>query len=209
MLIIFDMDGTLIEHRNTWLELHRRLGTEKEGMRATEEWLTKDYDKLVDIVIHNMWKGKLAQPFLDLIDEARLMTGAKETIDELKRRGFEVALITTAPKLLMERVMQDLGIEHGVANHLEIKDGKITGRSRHDDGTTMFPVRDNDKVPSAEKLCQELGSTMEDVVAVGDGPSDRTLFDAAGTSIAFNAHQTILADHNVEGTDLRKILDYL
>lgn len=211
-LILFDMDGTIFEHTNFWLELHKRLGTETEGRKATEEWLHADYDRLIDIVIHRLWKGKPAQPFLDLIAETRYLPGVEATIRALKARGYAIAMITSGPEQLLARAMEELGIEHGVANRLDIADGLITGESRNADGSTMWPVTADGKIAAAERLCADLGFRMEDAVAVGDGRNDLPLFEAVGMSIAFNAHDGELkraATHIVEGNDLSRILGFL
>jgi len=209
-LVIFDMDGTIFEHENFWLELHKRLGTLDEGKKATDEWLRKDFAKLVDIVVHNLWKGKPAQPYLDLVNEARYLPGVKETVTELHKRGYKTAIITAGPSQLMERAKRELGIDLGYASTLEIKDGIITGRSRHDDGSPMF--LELEKHLSAEKLCDGLGITLHEAVAVGDSHNDLPLFRKAGMSIAFNTQDNELrcaATHHVEGNDLRNILKYL
>ncbi len=211
-LILFDMDGTLFEHKNIWLELHKRLGTWEAGEKATQEWLYKDYERLVDIVIHALWKGKPAQPFLDLVAETRYVPGAEATVRALKARGHEIALISSGPTHLLQRAMDELGIEHGIANRLDIEDGIITGKSRNDDGSTMWPVQADRKVPAAERLCEELGFRLEECVAIGDERNDLPLFESVGMSIAFNAHDAELkkaATRIVEGNDLRMILEFL
>jgi len=210
-LIILDMDGTVFHHKNLWLELHKRLGTLDEGEKATREWLYKDYDKLVDIVIHHLWKGKPAQPYLDLVAEAEYLPGAKEAVAALKQKGYAIALISSGSDLLVKRAMDELGIAYGAGNHLDIADDIITGRSQHADGTTMWLVRD-DKRLVAERFCAEAGCTLADAVAVGDERNDLALFTAVGTSIAFNDAPDELkeaATHVVEGDDLRMILKYL
>lgn len=210
-LVIFDMDGTIFAHKNFWLELHKRLGTWNEGKQATEEWLHKDFGKLIDIVIHNLWKGKPAQPYLDLVAEAEYLPGVKEAVKDLRARGYTIAIITSGPSLLMERAKKELGIDLGVASVLEVKDGAITGRSRHDDGSPMFLEEENDKAHDAELLCRKLGITLKDAVAVGDGRNDIPLFKAVGMSIAFNTKNDDVrkaATHHVEGNDLRKILGH-
>lgn len=211
-LVIFDMDGTLFESKNLWLDLHKELGTLDEGKRATEKLFYNDYEQLIDVVIHNLWKGKPAQPFLDLIASAEYLPGVEEGMKELKRKGYLLAIISSGPDLLVERAKRELGIEYGFGNHLELKEGLISGRSRYDDGKTMFPVGGKKKVPIAEELCAELGYTMKEVTAVGDGQSDIELFRRAGRSIAFNnPHKELkrIATHVVEGNDLRRILEYL
>ncbi len=210
-LVILDMDGTVFRHKNLWLELHRRLGTFEEGRKATEEWLHRDYAKLVDVVIHGLWKGKPAQPFLDLIEEAEYLPGAEEAVRAMHAKGYVVALVSSGSDLLVERAKRELGIAHGVGNRLDIADGIITGRSRDATGATLWPVRD-DKVPAAERLCRECGCRMADAVAIGDGKNDRSLFRTVGTSIAFNDAPEELkaaATHVVDGKDLRGILRFL
>jgi len=211
-LVILDMDGTVFEHKNLWAALHKAYGTHEEGVKATEELLYTDYAKLIDIVIHNLWKGKPAQPYFDLIASVKYLPGVKETIKELHMRGYKVAIITSGPDLLLERAKRELGIDLGFANTLEVKDGIVTGRSRHDDGSSMWPVQVDNKVPLAERLCETLKISLHDVAAVGDERNDLPLFKAVGVSIAFNTRNAELiaaATHQVEGNDLRKILPLL
>lgn len=211
-LVILDMDGTLFEHKDVWLELHKVYGTRKEGWKATKKWLYTDYAKLVDIVVHNLWKGKPAQPYFDLMAADKYLPGVKETIKELHQRGYTVAIITSGPDLLLERAKRELGIDLGFANTLEIKNGVVTGRSRHDDGSSLWPVGADNKVPLAEQLCRKLRISLNDVVVIGDEQNDLPLFKVAGISIAFNTKNEALivaATHHVKGHDLRAILPLL
>jgi phosphoserine phosphatase len=75
----------------------------------------------------------------------------------------------------------ELMLDFVAANHLEIVDGKITGR-------VIGPVIDHaGKAKALRDFAHQAGVPMEQTVAVGDGANDIDMLAAAGLGIAFNA----------------------
>ena len=84
-LICFDMDGVIFEHKNFWLELHKALGTLEEGKKLTEKHLHTNYAKLVEEVVHKLWKRKDAAPYYHLIKSISYLPGVKEVFSEINK----------------------------------------------------------------------------------------------------------------------------
>ena len=70
-LICFDMDGVFLKERNVWMELHKAFGTEEKGKEYTERYLHSGYETLVQKVVRELWKGKDATPYCDLITSTK------------------------------------------------------------------------------------------------------------------------------------------
>ena len=78
-LLCFDLDGVIFEGCNFWLKLHKVYGTYEQGSKLTEKYLFSNYDKLVKEVIQ-LWKGKDARPYHNLIDSLKYHAGVKEVL---------------------------------------------------------------------------------------------------------------------------------
>lgn len=214
-VVFLDMDGVIFTHageKNFWLALHEAYGTLAEGREATEQLLYTDYDRLVDTVVHKLWKGRSAAPYQQLLKSAAYLPGVREGVRELQRRGFTLAIITSGPHELLERAQRELGITKGVANRLDIAEGVITGLSRDRTGNTLWPVRADNKVPFAEQICADLGEHLSESFMIGDDLNDVPLFKRVGTSIAFNTDRPELiaaATHHVPGNDFRNVLPFI
>lgn len=93
--IVFDMDGVIFQHNNFWIELHKAFNTLEEGMKLTKKYIKTDYLKLVKEVIGRLWKGKPSKIYLDLINSQEYNPHAHEAIDELKKRGYKIIIISS------------------------------------------------------------------------------------------------------------------
>ncbi len=206
-LLCFDMDGVIFEHKNFWMELHKALGTEREGRKLTRKYLHSDYEMLVKEVVEKLWKGKPAEPYYQLIKRIRYNSGVKEVFEIIKKEGWFSALISSGPIDLARRAQYELGIDHIFANELVIRDGRITGGF-------AWPIAAGyeKKVEIVEHLAEDLEVDLSEVVFVGDSIIDIEAFKSVGMSIAFNCKNKELkkaARYVVEGMDLRKILPLL
>ncbi len=206
-LVCFDMDGVLFEHRNFWMELHRSFGTEKEGQILTEKFLHRDYARLVEEVVARLWKGKDARPFFRLVESISYLPGVQAVFQEVKKRGWLTAIISSGSMHLARRAQHDLGVDFIYANDLVIKDGKVSGEF-------LWPIGSGreKKAEIIKHLCADLGFSLQDVIYVGDDLTDLEAFKLVGRSIAFNSRSSELkkaATYVVEDHDLRKVLPFL
>jgi phosphoserine phosphatase len=206
-LICFDMDGVLFKDSNFWIELHKKFGTWEEGKKLTEKYLYNDYEKLVQEVVHKLWKGKDAKPYYELVDSFEYMPGVDEVFKFLKEKGFMTAIISTSSIDVARRVQKEFCVDHIYANELIIRDGVVAGEF-------VWPMGagNQKRVEIIKSLCDDLGISSSECIYVGDSESDVEACGVVGKSIAFNSSSEELkevATHVVESSNLSDILTHL
>ena len=203
-LVAFDMDGVLFTHKNFWLELHKILGTHKEGAALTRKYLKTDYARLVREVPGRLWKGKDSKPYFELVASMAYEPHAKEVLIELKKRGYTIAVISSGPKHAALRLQEECGIDHFHTHDLVVgKDGRFTGEYRYE-GWWL------DKTAQLKEFCENAGCTMKEAVFVGHDENDILALQAAGFGIAYRAEQDeVNAASDLAIDDLRQLLGIL
>ena len=130
----------------------------------------------------------------DLLAEVELTPGARELVAELQSRGWPLALVSGGFAEVVEPLAAALGIEHVLANRLEVSDGRLTGRVVGD------VVDRAGKERALRQFAERLGVPLEHTVAIGDGANDLDMLRAAGLGIAFNAKPLVCAEVDFEVT---------
>src|SRR5690606_13331122 len=95
--------------------------------------------------------------------------------------------------------------DHAHANHLEVREGKLTGG-------LVGPIVDAArKAALLEEIARAEGAELRQVVAVGDGANDRLMLEKAGLGVAYRAKPALreVADAVVERGGLDSILYFL
>lgn len=78
-----------------------------------------------------------------------------------------------------------------MSNHLEVKDGKLTGK-------VIGPIVDAQyKAETLIKLAEKLEIPLSQTVAIGDGANDLKMIQAAGLGVAFHAKPKVYAQASV------------
>ncbi len=205
-LIVFDMDGIIFEHFNFWLELHKAYGTYKEGLELTKKYLKNNYKKLVEEVMGRLWKDKPAKLYYDLVKKVKYLPGVKETIKELKKRGYKTAIISSGPSDLAERAKKELGIDYIYANKLLISGDKVAGSK----DMKHWLIRMGNKAEALRELCRMHNTDLKDVIVVVHEDNDIKMAKSAGFAIGFNPSPEELVKYCnkvVKGSNLRLILE--
>ncbi|MDP6299609.1 MAG: phosphoserine phosphatase SerB, partial [Acidimicrobiales bacterium] len=113
--------------------------------------------------------------------ELTLTPGARTFCRTLGRLGFTTAIVSGGFSIFTDRLQKELGIRHGQANHLEMVNGRLTGRLKG-------PIVDRQaKADFLKEIAALEGVPIEQTVAVGDGANDLDMLSEAGLGIAFNA----------------------
>jgi len=206
--VVFDLDGVIFKHRNFWERMHKVYGTRKIGVELTKKYLKTDFSKLVSEVVEKLWKGKDAKLFQMLVESAKYNPGAKEMARELKKEGYTLAIISSAPRELGLKARLELGIRYNYTNTLEVKQGKITGK--------FYAVHDfHGKDKTVFAFCREVGINPKEVIAVGDSENDIPMFRICGKAIGFNLLPSEkerigrFCDVVIPGNDLREVLNMI
>ena len=130
------------------------------------------------------------------------MEGAKETITELKKRGYKIATITGSFEIIANRMKDDLGLDYAFSNVLHEEEGKLTGE-------VSGPLVTGSKAEILKEIMKMEKIHAEESAAVGDGANDVSMIEESGLGIAFNAKPILKekADIVVEKKDLRELLE--
>lgn len=204
-LVVFDLDGVLVDGMGSWKEVHKALGTlEKSEIHGKLFFSGKiTFDQWAEMDVE-LWKGVEINKIRQILNRTKLMPGAKETISTLKKFGFKTAIISGGLELLAERVAKELDIDYCIGNRLLENSGKVCGVEQ--------VVDFEGKGRILERIAKRFDVKCEECVAVGDYINDIPLFKKAGLSIAFNPKDKELekyADVVIREKDLRKILPYI
>ncbi len=204
-LVAFDMDGTLVEEYSSWGSIHQHFGTAPQALKNLEAWDRGeiDYPEFMrrDTLL---WGPQMKLSQVDeILSEFNLMPGAPEVTSALRERGYHMAILTGGLSVLAERVADQLGIEHILANGLEVDErGYLTGEG-------IFRVDPLRKYEALEGLAKQLGFTLGDCVAVADSKYDVSLFEKVGMGIAIGDDETLAAAADAAIGDLKLLLDHL
>ncbi len=203
------MDGVLADTISSWVFVHQRFGVNNDD--SLYAYLRGEIDDLEFIRRDiGLWKSKEPGVTSDriraILGEVRLMPGAAETMRSLREDGVRTAIISAGIDLLSERIAEELGMDHQIANGLETDgSGRLSGRG-------ILRVRLTDKGDAVVETARMFGVRPADVVAVGNSKYDVSMFEIAGRGIAFvPADDSVRerADAVVEEKDLRKILNHI
>ncbi|ADG13403.1 phosphoserine phosphatase SerB [Methanocaldococcus infernus] len=201
-IIFFDFDSTLINNE-TIDELAKEAGVEREVKEITKKAMRGEIDfkeALKERV--KLLKGLPLEKVNEAIERLTLTEGAEETIKELKKKGYIVAVISGGFDIALNKFKDKLNIDYSFGNTLIVKDNKLTGEVEE---------KVIDKGEVVENLVKELKIPKENIVVVGDGANDIAMFEKAGLRIAFCAKPILKekADICIEKRDLKEILKYV
>jgi len=201
-MVVFDMDGVLTDIDSSWQTVHRAFKVDNEANFQKHIRDEIDYREFMRSDI-GLWGKPHITRITDILDQARLMKGAKETVTALRTMGITTAIISSGILTLAERIKEELGIDHVFANKL------LTDEAGYLLGEGEETVNLRNKGVILEKLCLVEGIQPEDCAVVGDSRFDVPLFEKAGLSIAFNAQDLWVreaADMVIDDKDLIWIL---
>lgn len=204
-LVVFDMDGVLVDVKSSWQFIHEAFG--KSNWENVERYTKGEitYSELMrrDIAL---WGRVHIDKIRSILSEAPLMPGAKEAFTFFKMLGLKTALISAGVSVLADRLQAVLGLDRVFANKiLTDQQGFLTG-----EGEEIVGLLGKFKV--LNKLVALENVSMPECVVVGDSSYELPMFKEAGLSIAFNTNENKVkeaADVVVEKKDLREILPYI
>ncbi len=212
-LVCFDVDGTLIDNVTfSWQIFHDYFQTDKHrredaknkffsGKISYSEWAEHDI---------NLWREKNAkkEDFFKAMSHLKLMNGALGTLQELKKRGLKLAIISGSLNIILERF---------IPNYDEIFDDVFISKIYFDKNGEISKVRATEfdmdaKALALKEIAEKEKISLKQCVFVGDYLNDKKIMQEAGLGIAFNCKYKELkkiADVVIDKKDLREILRYV
>ena len=183
-LICFDLDKTLI-NQNSWYTLNLAMGmTPEEDQKLVDEYFAGKFSyeewvkKILDLYLE---RGKAnLKNITNALSKYELADGAKEVVEQLKSKGYHIALISGSINVLVDIVAKDLGIELSEGVNAFIFD-------ENDDLENIVTYGKDEiaKLNILESYCRKLGIDISECVCVGDGDNDIEMFKKTGKGITF------------------------
>ena len=196
-LFVTDMDSTLI-NIECIDEIADMQGLKTEVAAITEAAMRGDLDFRESLtrrvaLLEGLPEGALERVFRERL---QLNPGARALLAGLKQAGIVTVLVSGGFTYFTERLQKQLGFDYAVANELEIRGGKLTGKVKGD-------VIDGDaKRHTLQLVRKHHGFAPATVIAAGDGANDLPMLNAAGVGIAYHAkpvvreHATYALNHS-------------
>ena len=207
-LVAFDMDGTLIEEDSCWWVIHRHFGTHEKALVNLKAYESGeiDYCEFMRRDIALWWPRPHISQIEKILERLQPTPNASDVVSEIKRRGYELAMVTGGIDILAERIARQLGIPHVLANGLAVDErGYLTGEG-------IFRVEPCLKHEVLSKLANERGVELAECVAVGDSKYDSNFLKCAGLAVAIGGDATLANVADITIKDFKhfpQLLDYL
>lgn len=201
-LCVLDVDGTLIEEEVIDL-LGQQAGCEQEIAEITSRAMRGELDFERSLRERVKYLEGLPQSvFEDVYEQVHLSKNAQEFVKILHENGISVGLVSGGFYPVVNRLARELGITHVSANHLEIRDGLLTGQLVGEIITREV------KKERLINWAQELQVPVTNTIAIGDGANDLYMLKKAGIGIAFCA-KDIVKQQISKQVDERDLLNVL
>lgn len=204
-LIVMDIDSTLINQEVIDL-LGEEAGVGEQVARVTERAMRGELDFRQALTERVALLAGLDEGVFDRAYARVTFTpGARELVAAAHARDWRVGVVSGGFHEVADPIVAAAGIDYCLANRLEVVDGRLTGRL-----ATQIVTKER----KLEALCgwaAELGISMGQTVAIGDGANDIPMILAAGVGIAFCAKPKVraAAPHHIDERDLMLALDVI
>ena len=184
-LVVMDVDSTLVQGEVIEM-LAAQAGCEAQVAEVTRQAMEGELDFEASLRARVALLEGLPVEAVDRVRAAvRLAPGARTLVRTLKRLGYAVGIVSGGFTSVTADLVADLGLDHALANELEVVDGHLTGRVL---GRVVDRAR---KAEALREFAAAEGLTLAQTVAIGDGANDLDMLAAAGLGIAFNAKPVV------------------
>lgn len=202
---LLDFDGTLVKEDILTL-LCGIAGKHKESEDLNDAFNRGEVKGITGLVARiNLLNGVTNNQIMELLSkDDHLMPGAKELIQFLKENKIITILASGSIISVLEHYQRLLDIDYIIGSRPEIVEGKIVGISESAYSSLDF------KVDGIKGIIDSMHLSKENIIAIGDSPADKGMFELSGYSVAFNPKGNIadFADA-VVNDDLNKVVELL
>lgn len=180
-LLVMDMDSTAIQIECID-EIAKLAGTGELVSSITAQAMRGelDFEQSLRRRVETL-KGASAQILEQVRTHLPLMPGLVETIAELKKFGWKIAIASGGFTYFTEYLHDTLGLDNTVANQFVIENGYLTGELKGDIVHAQY------KAHTLQRLAQEYKIPMSATIAIGDGANDLPMLNTAALGVALHA----------------------
>lgn len=211
-LICFDVDGTLVVHpegRIVWEILntrftgndeanHSRFLQYRDGEITYAEWVALDVGDWLQV-------HATREQILEAIGDLRLIGRARETLAELKQRGYKLAVVSGTLDIVLDTLFPDHPFDDVFVNKLHFDSaGKLQG-------WTATPYDVDGKARALREIAAREEIPLDRCAFVGDAFNDVEIARESKFSIALNstcAELIEVCDVALHGEDLSIVLPH-
>jgi len=184
-LLILDMDGTIFETRNFWMELHKIYGNHNEAYCFFSRNIHLDYSTLFQIMCKKFWTNIDISKYVALTNQIKYNRSVVELVKRTSKLGIISAIVSSGDKTMALRAQRDINIDYIFANTMFTREGRFTGRS-------LVGVDDKSKDIAVTTLLNELGLSWSNVACIGDSKNDIPVAIKSSISFSYNSDDPIL-----------------
>ena len=202
-LAVFDFDSTLMDGETLDI-IARETNFAKEIAEITAKGMRGEIDFFESLEMRvALLKGVKLETVNEICNNLPIMNGAKETIQELHKKGYKCVCFSGGFKNATVLFADKLNLDGEFANIFHTKNNILTGKVG---GEMMFSNSKGDMLVRLQKL---LNVSYDDTLAVGYGANDLSMFKYAKKKAAFCAKEVLKKEANIiiEKKDLTLILD--
>lgn len=204
-LLVMDVDSTLVQEEVIDL-LGDEAGVGQQVADITERAMRGELDFRQALEERVATLEGLPESIFDKVyARIHFNKNAKELVAELHARGYKVGLVSGGFHETVDRLAAEAGIDYVKANHLEVVDGVLTGKTYGDIVTKEI------KVQKLRDWAAENELVLSQTIAMGDGANDLPMIYEAGIGIAFCAKPIVRqqAPYQINEPDLYKVIEIL
>jgi phosphoserine phosphatase len=179
-LVCFDLDSTLV-NEELIVEVAKAAGVEEEVEKITERAMAGELEYSQSFM-HRvaLLRGVREEDLEEIWRRTKTAEEVNHLLTSLRMMGIKTAILSGAFTFFTYRARDRLGTDFVIGNDVDIEDGRITGNVR---GKI---VNGEVKLERMREFAAQLGLTLEEVVAVGDGANDLEIIREAGTGVAYD-----------------------
>ena len=184
--VCMDMDSTLITIECID-EIADLVGVKPQVASITEAAMRGELDfpsalRRRVALLEGLEESRLQQVYDERL---RLSPGAETMLAAARLAGWKTLLVSGGFTFFTERLRTRLGLDVTLANVLETRDGRLTGR-------VLGDIVDADaKARKVREVCAASGCDTHQAIVLGDGANDLKMMALAGLSVAFRAKPVV------------------
>ncbi len=208
-LVMFDMDGTLIDGRSIFVFSEKK-GFKDKLLRSLQSD-KEPYEKTIEIA--QFLHGASSIELLEIFRKIPLHNNVEKVAQKLREKNVKTAVVTDSYQFIADDLKKRLHFDYAFANNLIIEQGIVTGKININNSSlkrcetgVIYSIC---KGLVLDQLYTMLNITPAEVIAVGDGVVDVGMIKKAGLGIAYNASEQVQKNADIITNDLAVVLDYI